>query len=135
MLYVLDYTVSTLTGSSSGRYKNFESKIQNLVIHARRDPVWFTVSCLILTLSLLMSYISRTASLTYRRILYIQSTNIRTEYFKNAAHSPFFSIQNVVCFIILTFLVHILQVFTFYIEGVLKFKNKFSWLRVKMIKE
>jgi hypothetical protein len=34
----------------------------------------------------------RTAPLTSRRfILYIYSTNIRTEYFKNAAHSPFFS--------------------------------------------
>jgi hypothetical protein len=34
MLYVLGYTVSTLTGSSSGRYKNFQSKLQNLVIYA-----------------------------------------------------------------------------------------------------
>jgi hypothetical protein len=42
MLYVLDYTISTLTGSSSGRCKNFESKLQNFVIHSRRDPVWFT---------------------------------------------------------------------------------------------
>jgi hypothetical protein len=34
----------------------------------------------------------RTATLTYRCwILYIYSTNIRTEYFKHAAHSPFFS--------------------------------------------
>jgi hypothetical protein len=34
----------------------------------------------------------RTAPLTYRRcILYIYSTNIRTEYFKRAAHSAFFS--------------------------------------------
>jgi hypothetical protein len=40
MLNVLGYTVSTLTVSSSGRYKNFENKLQNLVIHARRDPVW-----------------------------------------------------------------------------------------------
>jgi hypothetical protein len=32
MLYVLGYTVSILTGSSSGRYKNFESKLLNLVI-------------------------------------------------------------------------------------------------------
>jgi hypothetical protein len=31
-----------LLGSSSGRYKNFGRKLQNLVIHARRDPVWFT---------------------------------------------------------------------------------------------
>jgi hypothetical protein len=29
MLYVLGYTVSTLTGSSSGRYNNFESKLQD----------------------------------------------------------------------------------------------------------
>ena len=36
-------------------------------------------------------YISRTAQLTYRRcILNIYSTNILTEYFKHAAHSPFF---------------------------------------------
>jgi tRNA A37 threonylcarbamoyladenosine modification protein TsaB len=42
MLYVLGYTVSTLTGFSSGRYKNFESKLQNLVIHARREPNFVT---------------------------------------------------------------------------------------------
>ena len=36
-------------------------------------------------------YICRTAQLTSRRcILYIYSTNILTEYFKHAAHSPFF---------------------------------------------
>ena len=34
----------------------------------------------------------RTAPLTYKCcILYIYSTNIRTEYFKHAAYSPFFS--------------------------------------------
>jgi hypothetical protein len=43
MLYVIGYTVSTLTESSSGRYKKVESKLQNLVIHARRDPMLFTV--------------------------------------------------------------------------------------------
>ena len=37
------------------------------------------------------TYISRTAQLTSRRcILNIYSTNILTEYFKHAAHSPFF---------------------------------------------
>jgi len=46
-------------------------------------------------------------------ILYIYSTNIGTEYFKHGIYSPFFSLQNAVCFIILTYLVPVL--FTFYI--------------------
>jgi hypothetical protein len=32
MLYVPGYTVSTLTGSPSGRYKAFESKLQNWLL-------------------------------------------------------------------------------------------------------
>ena len=46
-------------------------------------------------------------------ILYIYSTNIGTEYFKNGIYSPFFPLINAVCFIILTYLVPVL--FTFYI--------------------
>ena len=46
----------------------------------------------------------RTAPLTSRRyILYIYSTNICTEYFKHAAHSPFLSLQNATYFIMLPF--------------------------------
>ena len=75
-----------------------------------------------LTLSRLMTYIyicvcvcvcvCRTAPLTsISCILYTYSTNIRTEYFKHAAHSPFFPLQNAVYFIMLPFLVPVL--FTF----------------------
>ena len=67
-------------------------------------------------------YMGRTAPLTSKHcILYIYSTNIGTEYFKHALYSPFFSLQNAVCFIMLTCLV---PVFTFYIQGVLKLKKK-----------
>ena len=57
-------------------------------------------------------------------ILYIYSTNIGNEYFKRGIYSPCFSLQNAVCFIILTYLVHVL--FTFYIQGVLKLKKNNS---------
>jgi hypothetical protein len=58
-------------------------------------------------------YMRRTAQLTPRPcILYIYSTNIHTEYFKHAAHSPFFySLQNTVYFILLPSLFPVL--FTF----------------------
>ena len=73
-------------------------------------------------------YMGRTAPLTFKRsILYIYSTNIGTEYFKHALHSPFFSLQNAVFFIMLTCLVSVL--FTFYLQGVLKLKKSNSGAR------
>ena len=54
-------------------------------------------------------------------ILYIYSTNISTEYFKHGIYSPFYSLKNAVCFIILIYLVAVL--FKFYIQGLLKKTN------------
>ena len=70
------------------------------------------------------SYSGRIAPLTSKRcILYIYSTNICAEYFKHRIYtwSPFFSFQNAVSFIILTYLVPVL--FTFHIQSVLKLKK------------
>ena len=46
---------------------------------------------------LMSTIVDRTANLQ-SCILYIYSTNIGTEYFKHAVYSPFFPLQNSICF-------------------------------------
>ena len=53
----------------------------------------------------------RTANLQMSHFILFFSTNTRTEYFKHAAHSPFFPLKNAIYFIMLPFLVPVL--FTF----------------------
>ena len=96
-----------------------------MIINASRGSIQKYESLKVNRLTPNDPYMGRTAPLTSKRcILYICSTNIGTENFKHALYSPFFSLQNVVCFIMLTCLVPIL--FTFYIQGVLKLKKNNS---------
>ena len=77
--------------------------------------------------SLILATITMMHGPIYIRIQLL-SCHVRTrklkEYFKHGIYSPFFPLQNAVCFIILTYLVLVL--FTFYIQGVLKFKKNNS---------
>ena len=69
-------------------------------------------------------------------ILYIYSTNIGTEYFKHSIYSPFFSLQNAVCFVILRYLVPVLFTFYIFIQQiyVLNILNMVYTLRIFLFK-
>ena len=94
---------------TNSNLENFETKIDRIF----RDINLLTPND---------DYSGRTTPLTSKCcILYIYSTNTGTWYFKHGIYSPFFPLQNAVCFINLTYLVPVL--FTFYIENVLKLKK------------
>ena len=97
----------------------------------KKKEIMFSLSGRWLTLWSLTTLIGgRTAPLTSELcILYIYSTSIGNEYFKDCMYSLFFTLQNAVCFIILTYLVPVL--FTFYIQDVLKLKKNSGAKRLK----
>ena len=67
-----------------------------------------------------VNYSGRTAPLTSKVAFYIFIQQIYVPNILNTVYTiRFFSLQNAVCFIILTYLV----LFTFYIQGVLKLKK------------
>ena len=68
-----------------------------------------------------VNYNGRTAPLASKVAFYIFIQQIWVLNILNMVYTLLFSLQNAVCFIILTYLVLIL--FTFYIQGVLKLKK------------
>ena len=113
------HTIRTLTfrehltsyrGGYRLRVTVWRSLIQNSVRHLK--CVYIFSSPVLNRLTPNDTYMGRTAPLTSKRcIFYIYSANTGTEYFKHALYLPSFSLQNAVCFIMLTCLVPVL--FTF----------------------
>jgi hypothetical protein len=73
-------------------WKLSESCRNMVLVYSAENNVWTALKSALLTrLTPNDPYMGRTAPLTSKRyILYIYSTNIGTDYFKPALHSPFF---------------------------------------------
>ena len=115
----LRYLLHWLPSAGILKYKNQEKAFRNGINTFILQQGWTYV------FNLYSPCVLPSRTLTPKRFIWcIYSTNITnivTEYFKHGIHSPFFSLQNAVCFIVLTYLVPVL--FTFYIQGVLKLKK------------
>jgi hypothetical protein len=113
-------TVSSINVRLPGNY--LLSECQALFTIQHGSPKWYQTGVLFaLTFRNRASYIEDRHPLPSKHpILRIYSTNIPTEFFKHAAQSPFFSLQNAVYLIMLPFLDPVL--FAFYMKVVLKFK-------------
>ena len=102
--------------------------IQHVVGHYTDWATLLTIKEYMYSINPLMPndpFSGRTAPLTSKSsILCIYSSNTSAKYFKHGIYSAYFSLQNAVCFIILTYLCPVL--FTFYIQGVLKLKKNNS---------
>ena len=107
-----DGNIETIKCKNGANLKSWSYYHAIVLVNLLNLPKYVIILKQLLTLWRLTTYICLTAQLTSRCcILNIYSTNILTEYFKHAAHSPFFPLQDTVYLIMLSFLVPLIFAF------------------------